>query len=128
MHANISSSGNKTKELSFSKRKEPTLAQQHEKSGKLNSCQADGWHYHSTFSLTILLEKVIKSSIPLLCLSFLLSTLIISILRVVRSAFWTTSSGLTGKRAFIFKGLWPLTGLLSWTAHVLNLLHRFKSE
>lgn len=70
LHANVSSSGNKTKEQSFAKRKEPTMAKQRAKYGKLNICQADGWHYHSTFRLTILLEKVINSSILLLCTCF----------------------------------------------------------
>jgi len=62
----MSSSGKKTRVLS----KEPTLAKQRTKSGKLNSCQADGWRYHETLRLPVLLEKVVNSSILLLRICF----------------------------------------------------------
>lgn len=53
----ISAPGNKIKGHDFVRRKESILAKQPVKSGKLNSCQPDGWHHHSIFRLKILLEK-----------------------------------------------------------------------
>lgn len=102
------------------------MAKQRAKYGKLNICQADGWHYHSTFRLTILLEKVNHSSILLLVFvssiysdnQYFHSCQICLLNYIVRS-HWKESP------IFIFKGQWPLTGLLLWTTYVLSLLHRF---